>query len=349
MSAARISGRLVGGGAPCLIVAEAGVNHNGDVALAHRMIDAAADAGADAVKFQNYRTEDFIADRRLTYEYVSEGTAAVESQYDMFKRYELQPDALAGLREHCDARGLIFFSTPTSVAGVEDLVRAGAQLLKNGSDFLGELSLIRAMAQSGLPAVLSTGMATLAEIDDAVRAFRSSGGRDLILLVCTSSYPARPEDVHLRRIATLRDAFGCAVGLSDHTIGIAVPVAAAALGAAMIEKHFTLDRRLPGPDHRFSSDPQELRALTAAVRAAEQSLGTGAIGPRPSEEAARRDYRLSCVAARALAVGDVLKTEDVLFRRPGTGLPPAVLPLLVGRRVGRPVAAGAPLTLEDLG
>ncbi len=167
MSTVLIGTRLVGSGEPCFVAAEIGINHNGDLALAHRLIDAAADAGVDAVKFQNYRTEDFISDRSLTYEYISQGATVVESQYEMFKRYELSPGALCALREHCDRRGIVFFSTPSSEAGIADLVRAGAPVLKNGSDCLVHLPLIRAMGRTGLPAILSTGMATLAEIDDA--------------------------------------------------------------------------------------------------------------------------------------------------------------------------------------
>ena len=184
-----ISGRSIGPGAPCFIAAEIGINHNGDIQLAHNMIDVAADAGADAVKFQNYRTEDFLSGRELTYTYISQGHEVTESQWDMFKRCELGAEALAELRRHCECRNLVFFSTPTSEAGIEQLVRLGAHLLKNGSDYLVHLPLIRKMAQSGLPTVLSTGMATVEEIDDAVQAFRNAGGRDLILLHCTSSYP----------------------------------------------------------------------------------------------------------------------------------------------------------------
>jgi N-acetylneuraminate synthase/N,N'-diacetyllegionaminate synthase len=226
MTQINIGGRTIGRGAPCFIAAEIGVNHNGDVALARRMIDAAADAGADAVKFQNYRTEDFISDRSLTYEYVSRGKTVVESQFDMFKRCELRPEDLAALARHCEKKGVVFFSTPTSEAGIADLVRAGAPLLKNGSDYLVHLPLIRAMARSGLPTVLSTGMATLAEIEDAVIAFREAGGRDLVLLHCTSAYPTADADAHLRKIPTLATAFGCPVGFSDHTWGTVAAVGA---------------------------------------------------------------------------------------------------------------------------
>jgi N-acetylneuraminate synthase/N,N'-diacetyllegionaminate synthase len=347
MTPIRIASKEIGRGCPCLMAAEIGINHNGDKDLAHQMLEAAAKAGADAVKFQNYRTEDFLSDRALTYEYVSQGRQVVESQYDMFKRCELPTAWLRDLREHCDRLGVIFFSTPTSGDGVEELVRVGAPLLKNGSDYLVHLPLVRTMARSGLPTVLSTGMATLAEVDNAVRAFREAGGLDLVLLHCTSSYPTPSADVHLLKIPTLAAAFGCPVGLSDHTDGIVAGVGAIALGACMIEKHFTLDKTLPGPDHRFSADPNEFRTLVDAVRTMETSLGHGIIGPTPSEEKARRDYRLSCVAARSLPAGHRIEEKDVAFRRPGTGVPPAGIAWLIGLRLRKSLPCGKVLEPGD--
>jgi N-acetylneuraminate synthase/N,N'-diacetyllegionaminate synthase len=347
MNAIQVGDRTVGPGHPCFLAAEVGINHNGDLNLAHRLIDDAADGGADAVKFQNYRTEDFLSDRALTYEYVSQGRTVVEPQFDMFKRYELPPGALRELREHCDRRGVVFFSTPTGEDGVEELVRVGAALLKNGSDYLVHLPLVRAMARTGLPTVLSTGMATLAEADDAVRAFREAGGRDLILLHCTSAYPTPPEDVHLRKIPTLAAAFGCPVGLSDHTEGSVAAVGAVALGACMVEKHFTLDKGLPGPDHRFSVDPAGFRALAGEVRALEKALGQGAPGPTPSEAAGREGFRLSCVARRDLPAGHRLTEADITYRRPGTGLPPAAAGWVVGRRLQQGARRGQLLRPAD--
>lgn len=346
--AVRVAERLVGPGAPCFVAAEIGINHNGDLALAKQTIDAAVEAGADAVKFQNYRAEDFIADRSLTYTYISQGQPVTESQFDLFKRCELSPSDLAALKAHCDHRGILFHSTPTSADGIAELVELGAPALKNGSDFLTHLPLIQAMGRSGLPTVLSTGMATLAEIDDAVRAFRLTGNERLILLHCTSAYPTPAEDVHLRRIPSLAAAFGCPVGLSDHTDGIAAAIGAVALGACWIEKHFTLDKTLPGPDQHFSADPAELRSLVVAVRTLEAALGDPHIGPSPAELEARRAYRLSCVTARALPAGHCLTADDIAFRRPGTGVPPAHAGLLVGRRLVRDLPLAWVLAAEDL-
>jgi N,N'-diacetyllegionaminate synthase len=347
MRVVRIGKRLIGEGQPCFMAAEVGINHNGDLDLAHRLIDAAADAGADAVKFQNYHTEDFISDRSLTHEYVSQGQTVVEPQYDMFKRYELSPENLRELRLHCDERRVLFFSTPMSEQGIRELVQVGAPLMKNGSDCLVHLPLIRAMARTGLPTVISTGMATYDDVQDAVESFRSAGGKDLILLHCTSSYPTPPEDVHLRKIATLSAAFDCPVGLSDHTDGVVAAIGSVALGACMIEKHFTLDKNLPGPDHRFSADAEEFGRLVESVRALEKSLGSSEIIPAASEQLGRRDYRLSCVSARELPAGHFLTASDIAFRRPGFGFPPKAVDDLIKRKLVTDVRSGHIFMAED--
>jgi N-acetylneuraminate synthase/N,N'-diacetyllegionaminate synthase len=347
MQVINAAGRRIGAGQPCYIAAEIGINHNGDMALAHRAIEAAAAAGADAVKFQNYRTEDFLADHSLTYSYVSQGKPVTESQFAMFKRCELSAAQLGELKAHCDRLGIGFFSTPTGEEGVRDLERLGAVLIKNGSDLLTHLDLIRVMAHTGLPVVLSTGMATLGEIDDAVTVFREAGGRELILLLCTSSYPTPPEEVNLRRIPTLAVSFGCPAGFSDHTEGITAALGAVTLGACFVEKHFTVDRDMPGPDHRFSSDPAEFAALVQGIRQLEASLGTSTLGPTDSEAPGRRDFRLSCLTARDLPAGTRIAPEHVVFRRPGTGIPPKLRDALLGQILKRAVPAGHLLSWTD--
>jgi len=349
MTGIRIGSRTIGEGQPCFLAAEIGINHNGDLGLAHDMIDAAADAGADGVKFQNYRTEDFLSDRILTFEYLNQGNRIVEPQYDLFKRCELQPGALRELKGHCDQRDVVFFSTPTSEEGVDDLVTIGAPVIKNGSDLLLHLPLIRVMARTGLPTILSTGMATLGDIDDAVRAFYQAGGVELVLLHCTSAYPTPDDDVHLRKIPALAAAFSCLVGFSDHTDGIVAAIGSRLLGACFIEKHFTLDNSLPGPDQRLSANPFEYQTLVESIRRLDRNLGSSAIGPAASEREGRENFRISCVAARDLDPGTVLTIADIAFRRPGNGLPPAAVDHLVSRRLARAVTKGALLSAEDFG
>lgn len=342
-----IDGRPVGPGRPAYIVAEIGINHNGDMDLAKKMIDEAARAGADAVKFQNYRTEDFVPDRAQTYTYVSQGRQVTEVQYDMFKRCELSREDVIDLAAYCRAREIGFHGTPTGRDGIADLVAAGAGVIKNGSDFLSNLPLVRAMGETGLPTVLSTGMAVREDIDDAVKAFRETGNGKLILLHCTSSYPTPDADVNVVRVRTLRESYRCLSGFSDHSEGISAAMLSVAYGACWIEKHFTLDRNLPGPDHRFSMDPTELAALVGAVRRAEAQVGTPEIETPASEKESRARYRLSCAAARDLPQGSVIDESVLVFRRPGTGILPKDAPALYGRRLKKSVNSGHMFTADD--
>lgn len=333
-------GRGIGTGFPTFLAAEVGINHNGDLELAVRTIEAAARAGADGVKFQNYRTEDFLCDESLTWSYVSGGIQVCESQYAMFKRCELSADQLQQLARVCRQNGVVFFSTPTSISTLGEAVLAGAQLLKNGSDLLTHSPLIAAMASTGLPTVLSTGMATREDVEEAVAAYRSAGGDPLILLHCTSAYPTPAGETNLRRMQCLAGEFGCLVGFSDHTEGTLSAVASVAMGACFVEKHFTLDRTLPGPDQRFSSDPEEFAELARAVREVEIRMGSGALEPASVEAEGRQEYRLSCVAAMALTAGTPLEETMVTFSRPGTGIPPSRLGGLLGRSLRQAVPAG---------
>ncbi|WCL51228.1 N-acetylneuraminate synthase family protein [Leptospira sp. GIMC2001] len=334
---------------PCFIAAEVGINHNGDINLAKEMIKAAKDAGADAVKFQNYHTEDFILDKKLTYEYISEGTKIVESQFEMFKRYELSFEQIQVLKDYSDELGIIFFSTPTSLKGIEDLEKVGVSLLKNGSDFLVNLELINQMAKTGIPVIISTGMATLGEIDDAVRSFEQAGGKDLIILHCVSAYPTPAEEVNLNKISALAKAFQYPIGFSDHTDGIVAAVGAVVLGACFIEKHFTLNKNLPGPDHHFSSDPKEFKELVNSIRFVEKSMGNSKISPTQKEEFNRNTARLSCVAKHRLKSGHIIQREDIAFSRPANGLPPKLLDILIGTHVKEDMELGEPFLFSKIG
>jgi N,N'-diacetyllegionaminate synthase len=348
MNLIQAGSKYIGVGQPCFITAEIGINHNGDMSLAKQMIDAAVNAGVDAVKFQNYRTEDFLSDKTLTYTYESQGDQVTESQYEMFKRCELNVPQLKELSQHCEMRGVVFFSTPTGEDGIRDLINAGAPLIKNGSDYLTHLPLIRCMAETGVPVVLSTGMATLGEVEDAVTAFEQAGGTELLLLHCTSSYPTPAKEVNLRKINTLQATFGYPVGFSDHSWGITAALGAVALGACFVEKHFTLNKGLQGPDHRFSSDPKEFRELVASIRELEQNLGGARIGVTLSEVESRQSFRLSCTAARNLPAGHLISLSDIAFRRPGNGVPPKSVENFINRRLRSALICGDILKLELL-
>lgn len=347
MKTIEIGSFVLGPGHPCFMVAEIGINHNGDMDLAKKTIDAAIEAGANSVKFQNYYTEDFISDRSLTYEYISQGQTVVESQFDMFKRCELSLEQLSDLNQYCQERNTVFHSTPTSLKGLQALLDLEVPLLKNGSDFLTHLPFIEAMGKTGLPTVLSTGMATLADMDEAVRTFRQTGNPNLILLHCISSYPTPPEAVNLKKIPALASAFECLVGFSDHTEGCVAALGAVVYGACFIEKHFTLDKNLSGPDHRFSADPTEFAQLVSQVRNMEQCLGSSALGFSEAEAVGHREYRLSCVASKAFESGHILSEEDLIFRRPGHGFPPKLAHIVKGRTLKRAVEVGHVFTNED--
>lgn len=341
-------GRYIGHGFPAYIVAEVGINHNGDMDLAKRTIIAAKESGADAVKFQNYKTEDFVPIKTVKHDYYSQGIRVQEYQYDMFKRYELSDDHVIDLKNFCDKIEIDFHSTPTNFSGVDLLKKIGVNVLKNGSDYLTNLDLIKYMGLTEIPTVLSTGMALLGEIDDAVHVFKQTGNSDLILLHCTSKYPTPPQDVNLRKIPVLSTAFGVLSGFSDHSEGEWASVGSVCFGSVWIEKHFTLDKNLPGPDHNFSCDKIDFTRLVEGVRVLEQSLGVSALGPTESEAFSRENYRLSCAINKDVDSGYVIDESDIVFLRPGHGFPPKSKDFLIGREVRKPVKAYLPIMPGDL-
>jgi N,N'-diacetyllegionaminate synthase len=334
-----VGSRRIGAGEPVFVIAEAGVNHNGDPDLARRLVDAAAEAGADAVKFQTFRTEALVSGAAPKARYQLETTGTDESQQAMLAKLELSPAAHATLRDRARERGLVFFSTPFDEASADLLDGLGVELLKVPSGEVTNLPLLRHLAAKRRPILMSTGMCTLAEVETAVGTLAAAGDPPLALLHCVSAYPAPAEDTNLRAMDTLRARFGCPVGLSDHSLGIAIALAAVARGADVLEKHVTLDKTLPGPDHRASLEPAELTALVRGVRAIEAALGDGDKRPMPSELDTRAVARRSVVAARALAAGHRLARADVAIKRPGTGIAPADLDRVLGRRLARALAA----------
>ena len=343
----QIGDRLVGPNQPVFVIAEAGVNHNGDLKLARALIDVAVDAGADAVKFQTFHADLLATAHAPKAAYQLQTTAAEESQIDMLRRLELSTEDHRELQSYCQERGIIFLSTPFDEEAADFLDELGVAAFKISSGDLTNSPLLEHVAAKGKPVILSTGMSELAEVIEAVSVLHAAGCESLILLHCVTDYPANPNEVNLRAMQTLRAAFNLPVGFSDHTEGIDVALAAVALGACVIEKHFTLDRSLPGPDHRASLEPVELRQLVKSIRRIEAALGNGRKVPSQSEIETAKVARRSLVAGRDIAAGATLEREMIVLRRPGTGLPPATLATLVGRRTVRNIDAGT-LLHEDM-
>ena len=343
-----LSGRTVGTGEPVFVIAEAGVNHNGDVALARRLVDAAAECGADAVKFQTFNVDALLTREAPKAGYQVETTGEGESQRDMLARLELGADRLGELRDRAAKHGLVFFSAPFDEASADVLEALDVALFKVPSGEITNLPLLRHVAAKRRPIILSTGMASLDEVGEALAAIRAAGDPPVAVLHCLSAYPAPAGEVNLRAMDSLAARFGCPVGFSDHTLGIEVAVAAVARGATIIEKHLTLDTSLPGPDHRASLDPAEFRAMVKAIRVVESALGDGVKRAMPSELDTRRVARKSLVAARALKAGERVEAGDLLSKRPGTGISPAELPRVVGLRLTRDVAVDEVIPWEAL-
>ena len=335
-----IADRRIGAGQPVLVVAEVGVNHNGDPDIAFRMIDAAAAAGADAVKFQVFSAEEFVNDPKDTYEYRSQGVVVRESMLEMFRRLELAAADVSRLFDKARERGVIPFATATDDNAADLLERLDAPAFKIGSDDLVYTSFLRRIAARGRPVVISTGMADTGDIDRAVRAIEETGNRNLAILHCVSLYPTPDDLANLRRITALAGRYEYPVGFSDHSIGVTAALGAVALGACMVEKHFTLDRSMAGPDHWFSADPLELATLVREVRRLEQGLARPAATPGDAERRMAALCHRSIVAVATLPAGAVLQAEHLGFKRPGTGLMPYELDRVLGRRLTTSITAG---------
>ena len=329
------------------VIAEAGVNHNGSLEMALRLADAARAAGADAVKFQTFRAEDVVTPQAVTADYQRSNTGET-SQFEMIKKLELDESAHRQLARHCAGQGIEFFSTPFSEDAVAMLVRLGVRRLKLPSGEITNKPLLECAADTGLPLLMSSGMATLEEVHRAVgwvaarwrAAGRAAPGpENLTLLHCTSAYPAPADSLNLRAIATLAQATGLPVGYSDHSEGLEAALAAVALGATVIEKHLTLDKALPGPDHLASADPAQFAAMVKAIRSVEAMLGDGLKRPQPIEQNTRDVARRSLVVLHDLPRGHRLREADLALRRPGTGIAPDRLGEVVGRRLGQDLRA----------
>ncbi|MCW3003204.1 MAG: N-acylneuraminate-9-phosphate synthase [Conexibacter sp.] len=325
-----IAGRRVGGGAPCYVIAEAGSNHNRDLGLARELIDVAADAGADAVKFQIYSGKTLYSSKTPRFTYL-EGVSDKDTQ-QLLEDIETPREWLPDLAEHAQRAGITFFAAPFDDAAVQELADVGVPAYKVANYELIDVHLIRRVAEAGVPVILSVGMATYGEVEDALDAAIAGGATEIGLLRCAAQYPAPANIMNLRAMGTMREAFGVPVGLSDHSEGIHVPLGATGLGMDLLEKHFTLDRSMPGPDHPFAIEPGELRALVRGVREVESAMGNGRLeGPTAEEAEMHRLARRSVIAARPIQAGTAIRREDLTIKRPGFGIAPKDLEHIVGR------------------
>ena len=342
-----IGNRSIGATPPCFIIAEAGVNHNGSLKLAKKLIEAAKRAGADAVKFQVFSAEALIAKTAEKAEYQKRATGK-GTQYEMLKKLELSENDFEKLARCAKRKGLIFLASAFDVKGVDLLDRLEVPALKIPSGEITNLPLLKYIAGKGKPIILSTGMSTLGDVEEALEVIRKEGTNDIILLHCVSNYPAKVEEVNLRAMETLRCVFGLPVGLSDHTVSITIPIAAAAMGAAIIEKHFTLSRKLPGPDHKASLEPKELEEMIMRIREVEKALGDGIKRPTKSEEFIKKTVRRSIVARVRIPKGTVIAEHMLDLKRPGAGLEPRHLKEVIGKRAKKDIEADELITFEKL-
>jgi N,N'-diacetyllegionaminate synthase len=346
--AIRIGDRRVGPAEPPFIVAEVGINHNGDVGRALEMIEVARDAGCDAVKFQTFRASEFVNDASQMFTYRSQGREVTESMLEMFKRYEFPRSAWAEIKTACDKAGIMFFSSPQNRSDLDVLLEVGVPVIKVGSDDFTNLPLLKSYATTGLPLILSSGMSDLAEAHSALATVGAFDGYPTALLLCTSQYPTPVEDANLARIPTLRSAFPMVpIGFSDHSQGPLAAALATALGACIFEKHFTLSHDLPGPDHWFAEEPGALREWVMTVRTARALIGSPIVRPSATERENKREYQRRLVAARDIQQGEMLDGEAVMLRRVagGRGFPPAFIDYVVGKPAPRAYRAGDPIEL----
>ena len=349
MKQIRIGDRTIGDGYPCFIIAEAGVNHNGKLDLALQLVDEAAAAGADAVKFQTYRTDELILPDISKAPYQQRTTDRDEKQEEMLRALEIDESFHQKVMRRCRKKQLLFLSTPYDIPSLDLLVSLGVPAVKIASTDTTNLLFLESVAAAGKPVILSTGMSTLAEIEQAVECLRKNGCRELAILKCTSDYPTRPEEVNLAAMNRLEEMFGAVTGFSDHTRGVGAAPYAAARGAHIIEKHFTLDKELPGPDHQASLSTGELKELISRIREVELYLGSGEVGPTEREIVNKRSLQKHLVAGEALHTGTVLSRDHLRAKRTGgEGIPAADLYSVLGKRVKVSLQVNSPLQWANL-
>ena len=329
------------------IIAEAGVNHNGRLDLAYQLIDVAKDAGADAVKFQTFKAENVVSKLADKAEYQKKTTGSDQSQLEMIKKLEISFEDFVKLKKYCDKKEIMFLSTPFDYQSIDflyDLV----DIYKIPSGEIINYPYLKHIAAKNKPLIISTGMANLGEIEEAINIIRSVNSKAKIsLLHCTTNYPTPYEEVNLKAMQTLAAAFKLPVGYSDHTLGIEVPVAAVAVGAKIIEKHFTLDKKLPGPDHKASLEPGELKEMVKAIRNIEMALSNGIKKPNKSEIEIMKVARRSLIATRDIRAGEIIKESDIAIKRPGTGIPPKFKEIVIGMKLKNNIRQDEPFRWEN--
>ena len=339
-----IGQKIIGSGSQVFVIAEIGINHDGSVSQARKLIDAAAESGADAVKFQSYRTDHLLIPSRDRY---AQQTDGAESAYQMLRRCELSWEDQAKLKKDADERGILFLSTPFDEGSVDFLDSLDVQAFKIASGDITHVPLLRQVASKGKPILLSTGMSYLSEVADAIWTLRSAGAKEIVLMHCVSSYPSLPVQMNLRALQTMQSYFELAVGLSDHSEGILLSLVAVPLGAVVIEKHFTLDKNASGPDHKASMDPADLKALVKSLRDVESSLGDGRKRPSDIEEESRLLGRRSIVAAVDIRAQEKIAQWMLTFKRPGSGLEPRHWEKAIGMTARRNIGKDTILQWED--
>jgi len=347
--AVNINNFTIGPGYPCFIIAEAGVNHNGDIALAHKLIEVAVKAGANAVKFQSFVTENLVTLKAQKAKYQIETTGQNERQFAMLKSLELTLDQQKELKTHCDDIGILYLCTPYEPKSADFLGEVGVAAYKIASTDTTNIPFLRYIARKGIPVILSTGMSSLGEVEEAVNELKLHGlNEKIIILQCTSEYPAPVNEINLRAIKTMEHAFGCPVGFSDHTPKIGASPWAVAAGAYVVEKHFTLDRNMTGPDHRVSIEPKELAILVSTIRDVEAALGDGIKRPMPSELPNKTRMQKSLVTTRLIAAGETIRQTDLTCKRPGNGLSPKWFDKVVGEKAAKLIQKGEMIKISSI-
>ena len=344
----QIGSRSVGEGQSTFITAEIGLNHGGEPHQAKQLVTAAARSGADAVKFQIFRAESFVSRDTERTKDQKASVSSDETPFEMFRRLEMPPELLGELHDLAHKSGLILYGSAFDSRSVDVLAAMDVEVFKIASGELTNLPLIQKAAEKQKPMIMSVGMAALGEIEEALTVVHKAGCERVALLHCVANYPTEYINVNLRRMERLRRVFDVPVGYSDHTTSNWVSLAAVALGASFVEKHFTLDRSLPGPDHALSADPADLKALVEGVRAVESSLGSGSLGRLETENEVRKLARRSLVATRTIPTGDTITRDSISAKRPEGGIEPKHLELIIGRTARREIRTGSPVTWEDV-